>query len=305
MNRFTLHAVSVAGTLIKGIVDQRVDPGIVARAMAADGMADPTYAAIETQDPTISFTTHALKTALDAIGISGLAISATPVILYFQKLGDLGIRADGATHFKLTIARGLLVPRTLQARRGGAPATIEYALTPVWNGTVDPIVAAVSQALAGTPGLDQAYTVGPVRINSASDALDNTQEITVDFGIQVSVGRKDGEVFPRDAAIMSRRPTIRVTSLDAEILSTFGPSGAKQGATDSEVWLQKIDRLGTRVAAATAEHIKIAVDDGIIAPLPVGSAQDGEAEGGVLITPVYDGTAAILAISTAAAITPA
>lgn len=305
MNRFTLYAVSVAGTLIKGITDQRIDPGIVARATAADGLADPTYAHVPVQDPTIAFTTHQLKDVLDACGISGLAISATPVILYLQKLGDLGIRAAGATHLKLTVARGLLVPRTLSARRGGVPATIEYALTPVWNGTVDPIVAAVSQALAGTPGMDQAYTVGPVRINSGSVAIDNTQDITVDFGIQVSVGRKDGEVFARDAAIMSRRPTIRVTSLDAEILSTFGPSGAKQGATDSEVWLQKIDRLGTRVAAATAEHIKFAVDDGMITPLPFGAAQDGEAEGGVLITPVWDGTAAIMAITTAAAITPA
>jgi len=302
MNRFTLYAVDVGGTLITGIVNQRVDPGIVAQALAADGMADPTYAAVQTQDPTVGFTTQALKAAIDACGISGLGISATPLILYLQKLGDLGVRASGASHLKLTIARGLLVPRILQGRRGGAPATIEYALTVLWDGTSDPIVAEADQALAGTPGVDQAYTVGPVRINSASVALDNTQEITVDFGLQVSVGRKDGEVWPRDAAIISRRPTIRVTSLDAEILSTFGPSGAAQSDVDSEIWLQKIDRLGTRVPAATAEHIKIAVDDGLITPLPIGASQDGEAEGGLLITPVFDGAAQILAISTAAAI---
>ena len=89
---------------------------------------------------------------------------------------------------------------------------------------------------------------------------------------------------------------------DALSLNTFGLDGTAQGATDSYVYFKKVAEGGTRVADATAEHIKFNVDEGIITVDSTDADDGGIATSTVRITTTYDGTNAPIVVSTTSAI---
>ena len=84
------------------------------------------------------------------------------------------------------------------------------------------------------------------------------------------------------------------------ILATLGLSGAAQTATNSVVYLRKLDAGGTRVADDGSEHISFAVDDGRVSVTGVTGPHGQTLGADVRISPTYDGVAAIFAIDTTA-----
>ncbi len=267
--------------------------------MASDGAVDPTYVSVMNQAPGVSFTSTAIATILAACGINGAVIDSDVddpgLLCYFQKMSEGGTRAAGSNHILMTINEGLLVPVTINAAQD-SPATIDMAATISYDGTNDPIVIADSQALVGSPAVGELFTVGPVSINGTT--LEGIQSTTINFGIQVIAQGGDGAVWPTYVAIMSRRPSITLRTTDVSSLSTFGLTGAAQGASDSLVYLRKLSEGGTRVADNVAEHISFSIDEGMINVTNANVAQDSPAMADVTITPTYDGSAAILVIST-------
>jgi hypothetical protein len=307
---YTLYAVSLDTATLAGsdvLLDQiqsfGVSTGINRVLQRGDGQVDPTYVAVMSQRPGIQFTTTALATALGAAGISGAEIDADEtypgLVSWFQKMDEGGTRASGSSHLKMTAASGILVPRSIQASQDG-PATANFEAILTYDGSNEPIVIADSQALAGSPAVGELFTVGPASINGS--ALEGVQEITIEPGIQLRVASGDGDVWPTYVAIMSRAPSIRIRTTDATALATFGLDGTEQGATDSVVYFRKMGEGGTRVADGTSEHISVTVDDGMVTVENQDVTQDGVAVADVVLTPTYDGSNAIIAISTAAAI---
>jgi hypothetical protein len=113
----------------------------------------------------------------------------------------------------------------------------------------------------------------------------------------------DGEVWPTEVFIMSRRPSITITSYDVAQINTLGISGLAQSATDSHVYLRKMTENATRTADATAEHIQFSIDDGRAHVTNIGASQDAPHVASITLTPTYDGSNAIFVINTAVAIT--
>ncbi len=301
LNTATLAASPV---LLDQVQNFECSPAIAKTVQASDGAVDPTYVAVMSQSPRITFGSTALATILGSCGISGAVIDADGtypgLVCWFQKMAEGGVRASGSNHLKLTAKEGILVPRSISAGMDG-PATMTLEAVLTYDGTNDPIVIADSQALSGSPAVGELFTVGPVSINGTT--LEGIQSIEIDFGIQVTVQGGDGQVWPTYCAIMSRGPSIRVRTTDVSSLSTFGLTGTAQGATDSVVYLRKVDEGGTRVADGTAQHLSFTVDEGHISVEGANVSQDGAAMADVTITPTYDGTAAIMVISTGTAIT--
>lgn len=305
MDIHTLYAINVTpigetSLLIDQITDYALDPGLQEIVEAADGSVDATYAAVMRQDPKIRATSTALATILGTIGISGYPLNsdgAAAAYCWFQKLQSGGTRAAGASHVKLTVSKGMILPRTLQVSQD-QKATLALEIVPIFDLTNNPIVVTASQALAGSPSVGELFTVGPVMINGTQ--LDGIISTTVDFGIQEIVESADGQVWPTYIAIMSRRPSITITTLDAVSLSTFGLYGAAQGATDSVVYFRKLDQGGTRVADDGSEHISFTVDAGRISVTDLSGSHGQRLGSTVRITPTYDGSNAVMAISTTA-----
>jgi hypothetical protein len=294
-NVFTLCSVNlnrVTDVLLGQMVDQNINLGISRFLEGSDGEVDNRYVSISEQRPMIGFTTTALAVALGVAGISGTPLDVdTPATkgsleAFLQLLVEGGTRAATAT--MLTINEGILIPRTLSASQG-AVARLSLEAHATYDGTNDPIVILAAQTIPTvTPGVAELFTLGPVQLN----------------GVAVNgVVDSDGEVWPRFVAIMRRSPTISFTTPDAGILTTLGITGDAQGATDSVVYFRKIAEGGTRELDATAEHIKISIDDGMVHVEDL-SASHG-ARHGVRCTliPTWDGTAAVMVIDPASAIT--
>ena len=299
-----IDTVGAGDVFIDQITDFNVDTAINEILEGADGMVDPTFVAVQSQSPKVGFTSTKLATALAKCGISGLAISADAdedgAEFWFQKVAEGGTRTSGSNHLKMTMKKGLLVPRSLSAPNDGI-ANLTFEALAVYDLTNDPIVIATSQSLEGTPVVDELFTCGPVEINGV--ALAGIQEITIDFGITELIEGADGQVWPTFVGIMTRRPVITIRTLDVLSLNTFGLSGKAQGATDSKIYLRKIAEGGTRVADATEEHISFAIDEGRIMVNTISGGHDAPQMSEVKITPSYDGSNDIMVINTATAIT--
>lgn len=308
MDIHTLYAVNIATVeavdlFIDQIQDFSIDPAIEPLLIAADGDVDPTFVAVGSQEPSISFTTTALATALGGAGISGLKITSDAdddgAEFWFRKASEGGVRATGANHIKMTVNEGLLIPVSLSASEESA--TLEYRLITSYDSTNDPVVIETSQSIEGTAAVSEVFVNGPVNINGAN--LPGVKEITVDFGIEPFIIRADGDVWPTFVAIKNRRPVITIRCYDVAALNTFGLTGTAQGPTDSEIYLKKVSEGSTRVSDVTEQHIKLSIDDGHIRINSAGGGGDDPQEAEVIIVPTYDGTNAIIAIDTSAAIT--
>lgn len=296
---YTCYAVSVNGTLIDGITGHSLSLGVQKHIGFDDGSPYPRFGAVMSEKPTATFTTRALATALGAVGLTGAAISSN-VVFFFQKTTEGGIRAGATSHFKVTVAAGIVVPVSIRASQDG-PAEMTYQVYGISSdGTTHPFAYADSQSLSGSPDSAEAFTVGPVSINGA---LIQPQSIEVDFGADVRFNSHSGYPYPTRVHIDRIAPSARVVTQDAGDLDTYGPGPVAQGATDSVISFWQLSENGTRVSSASASHVTLTMDDGLV-ECEEGSAQDGgDATFTVMLTPTYDGTTnAVLVISTGAAL---
>lgn len=286
------------------IESSRLDPNITAILLSGTGQVNATFGAVNMCSPVIGMTISDLKTVLDTLGINGVRIAAaatyTSMDVYLLQLDEGGTRKGASSHMKVSVTEGLLVPRTIRATQGGGPATIDADLVCTYDGTNAPVTFLASQTLPATAAADIGFVLGPVSVNGT--ALSGVQSVTVDFGNALIVQGGDGDAYPTFVALLTQRPMISVTTSKASYIATAGIYGVAQTATDSTIYFRKLTAGGTRVADATAEHIKISVDQGRIEPVSTTYGAGAIAQGFNII-PEYDGTAAILAISTASAIT--
>lgn len=295
---YMLASVVTPGGQISQIVDQNIDPGIQEMIESGSGTPDTEFVAIGEAKPMMGFTSTAIAQALGICGLSAYAItSATD--FYLQKIDQGGVRASGNSHIKLTMTKGLLVPRSLDASQGKDPAKISYDLYAIsTDGTTAPIAIAVSQALPTIDPVSQLFTVGPVKINGS--ALAGIQSLKWDLQMKEECIASDGEVYPTFAGITTRQPRCGINGLDLTALNTFGITGL--ALTSFSTYFTKIARNGTRVANGTAEHIKISGVDGMLIPRGAKGSNQKPMEGEWSIVPAYAGSSAIVAISTGSAI---
>jgi len=312
-NAYTLYANNIATTagvdvFIKQVQDFAVDTAIQNALRSADGDVDPTYVTVMNQSPRISFTTTYLATTLavssDAFMTAGLKIDSDGdddgSEFWFRKCTEGGTRETGASHIKLTVNEGLLLPRTITATQG-QPATLALDTIITYDGSNDPIVLATSSSLEGTTGVSELYTLGKVTINGTD--VDGVQSWVWDAGIREMVRGADGDVWPTYACIMDRMPTLTVTTPDVSLINTYGISGTAVSASDVIFYLRHCTEGGTRVADATETHIKFTLDEGIIQTQTINGSHPGELLAQLIITPTYDGSNSIVVVDTTAAIT--
>jgi len=294
-----LYGVVLLGT---DEIDQNaqvtINPGIT-EMLLNDGV-DNNFVAVSQQDARIRVITSAVATALGIAGIGGKKVEPTDeeLVMFLRKVEELGTYVSGSNHVKITGKNGLFYPQTLNA--DNVSGSIAYEFVPFWDGTNAPLIIATGQALSGTPTIDEAFVLGPVKINGTQ--LEGGQSVSIGFGIQPMVTFADGDVWPKFVAIARRQPMIRVRTVDATVLDTFGLSGTAQGETDSEIWLRSAEKDGVRHGDGESEHIKILVDAGMITVNDLAADPNTEYAAEVVIRPTWDGTNDVLAITTGQAI---
>jgi len=257
----TLAGFKTNTTYIHGLQSLTASYGTREVTAGGDGTVYPTFAAIMSQSPRLTWSTVAVKTALDAIGVTGTAITSSATgVFYFRKIdGDTGLPATGSVHRTATLNMGMIVPSRLTMSQGSV-ATISYDVYVAYDGSHNPIIHGTSAALETDVNLSAAFTQGTFDLNGS--ILDGVQSVTIDFGINVQQLSSDGDVWPTKLHVASIAPNVRVQLTDSTAnIATLSALGTGSASTDSVAYLQKLDDNGNRVAAATEEHISFTFED--------------------------------------------
>jgi len=291
MNQYTLSAVKNDATLIKGIQNHSINPGLQQLISSGSGAVDPSFVSSGQIQPELTFDTTAIKTALGNLGgISGEALAN--YTFFFQKMLTDGKRGGALSHIKAVAAAGIIVPTRITAAQGGE-ATIGYRVVPrSADGSAAPLAFTGSQSLIeGQDKVDEVYTMGPVEINGA--ALDGVADWSLDFGINLEIITESGHVYPTFTGIQTRAPSFTIRTFDVEKFQGWGLGGAAQNETDSTVKL--LDQVEGN--ARGTSPITFSIDAGMAHFEPIDGPHGQRLGGSVRITPVYDGVSDILVVS--------
>ena len=300
MNTYSLLGIKVDSTAF-AVRNQNVTSGIQALVQGASGAVDPTFAAIMQADPRIEFEIVDIAAALGVIGISG--DKPTTFLAAFEQNTVGGLRSG--THRTVIPTACLIVPRTLTAVHN-QEATLTYEAF-CYGTTSNPPITVNSSGQTIAQTVSEKFTLGLCGLGNTDF---EAQSLTINFGIDVAVHGNSGYPWPLHVAIRGRRPTIQITTLDVDKLGTVYPGSGALGltVTEGEFILQKIAAGGgTRVAAATLEHILFTVTEAVAHFTTLGGGHGEEPVMGITIEPAYDGSNAIIQVDTTAAmnLTPA
>lgn len=287
---------------LDGVESYNFSPALQEAILAAGGQVDQTYVATMHAGPMLSLTVNDIATALAMIGISGMPISATSTATaaaFFFTQGDFGgTRKTSTNHRKVTFNEGIVVPKSISWSQK-QHATMQLEMYGTYDGTNAPAVYASGVALPHTPSVDELFVGGLVKINGTS--LTGVQSVSIDFGLSVERLSGDGDVYDTFVVISDRKPRISITTKDITALSTYTLTGTPLSGS-TKVFLQKMTEGGDRVSAATATHISFTINSGEIIADPFSGSSRESGGGGITIVPTYDGTNAVLVVSTSTAI---
>ena len=295
MNLFSLHMVQVdPATAANAVdIDQIESIGYEAgtQRLIRAATVDTKFAAILAQAHRFSIVNSALATLLaEASGkylTNALPIDSggeTPgAVMWYKKRADLGTFASGAAHIKCTVASGMILPRGLNVAVNSL-ATMSQDLVAIYDGTNEPVVTATGQAIAGTPGADEYFTLGPVYIDTTE--VEDAQGFAITAGLaeRLRFGSKY-PTWPTYLGIAARQPSVTVNLLDVTWLNTLGLAGSGHEIT---LFLRKLENKAKTYADNTANHIKLVINEAHVSVDTISAQFSGEAEPGLVITPVQD-----------------
>lgn len=303
-NIHTLYAVDVhsdgdSQAVLGGISAANIRQETEIRGGVTDGSPYEKFQAIISEQPGGEWTTRAIASWLDTVGVGGKAITSSVnpgVNLYAQKVTDGGTRATGSNHLKYTIGKGLLIPRQLSVEHRG-DASLTLAMMAVSDGTNAPVVVAGSAAVPSiTAGAAEAFSIGPVSVGGVT--ISQITSVTIDFGINAETVGGDSEVWDTLSWIGTLVPeiTIRTNDLTAIAAASIPLSGGK-AATHANTSISLRGRKHASIfhADGDAEHITFTLDGLAYAEAPkeVGGAT-GMGEATIRLRGRYDGTNAPL-----------
>lgn len=300
----TIYAVSLDGTIIGCISRQSLLLGPDVRGEGTSGGLYADRVDLFAQQPRATFASYGLKTALDAIGVSGAAIGGAGFIMYGQKYADGGGREGAGNHRSYTMADGIIVPRRLTCDHGAA-AVIEYEALATWDGSNEPVVPASSQNLPADATSELRWSLGDLKIGNVT--LSYVQSLEIDFGIDARVEGGDGDIWPTHVSIVNIMPTITIRGIDPDWFNDSGAidlDGLACTHANTILYLRKRSTDGNGyVANVTAEHIKITAAGLAVIGTAIEGASADRARTDLMVRCKYDGTNTPVLINTASAIT--
>jgi len=288
----TLYQVIVGADVYDQITTSTLNHNFEEILLSGDGAVDPTFVAVMAQKPVLSFSTTAVKTALGYSALSGDSWTAGGASFYFRKVTEGGTRPlySAVEHISIVPDEGMIIPRRISASQGQV-ASIDYDVVIASTDGLIPLAVTASQTVPVDTAVGEAYTVGAIAINGT--AIKGVQSVTIDFGITELVQAGDGATWPTFVAIMERKPFITFTTPDLDLYPTWTAAGAAQTDTDSTVTLTAL----TEGAATRGTPITFTIDESIIRYDTIGGGHGEPQMATCRISPTFDGTAAIIAIT--------
>jgi len=298
--------VQFNATMLGGITALNIDPGIQVRNDATGGEVFSQFQSINAIQPVATFTSKAIKAALDLSGLLGLDISTlgAGLNMFAYKHASAGTRAGETSHRKYNVVEGLVFPRRLVAAgRGDADLNYEARITQDGSAN-DPIIVTKDVTLPQAESDDQRFALGPVTIESV--LLTHLRSFELAFGLTVETEGDGSSIYDTFASIATIQPVITLRGIDLEWLDSANIPwlGKVATHTNTAIYLRRRASGGSFVADEQEQHIKItAAGLATIGPCfdAAGATMGGEVS---LTMPCkYDGTNNPVIINTASTIT--
>ncbi len=288
MNNYIIDAFKLAAVVINGIVQSRFSTQLERLILHGGSQIDPGFVGVPRSAPQLEFDTTQVKTALAGLGgIDGIVIAANSYF-WWAKTASGGLRAGAGANGKGAIAVGYVFPMRIKATLTSCTITYRVVMLSA-NGTTAPVAFTYSQDLdAGSAAAAEAYVLGAVSINGST--VDGATDVEIDFGYDPKV--VGGLQYATACQAAKRNPKITIRSTDLSLFESVGIAGVVQGGTNSVINLD--DMTAGSIRGSTP--ITVSVDEGHIGVDSV-EGPDGELLGEeIVITPTWDGTAAIMAL---------
>lgn len=296
---YSVYAIDIDGTTIEGIKDNTASQGINTLSLATDGRPAPAHSSVMGQQASVNLTSNDIKAVIDAIGLYGkLFASSDSASFWLQQRQNGGARSAGATHKRATMNQGVAVITSIQASQG-QDATISVTIYVDSDGTNAPYVITENISLSALTGGDVAWTVGKIVVNGIT--INGIQNVTINTGVQPMRLMGDGDVQNTFTSI-DIAPTVQANTNDMDSLTDFDPTG-EAIASSTVIYLRKKAKGGANVADATAEHISITINDGMVYGGDFGASSGQAASNNLNIIATDDDVNDPLVFNTATAIT--
>lgn len=225
------------------------------------GAVDVACTHMSNADPMVEIGTRDCLTFLTACSPSAI-LPFTAGVGRAQKRDENGTFLTSTNHETYNIAKGVLVPGSISASQDDQEgAMLSLAAHILYDGTNLPVTRStgVDFSSAPAPACISRYFLGPIYIDATQIA--NIERASIDFGVNYAAKGFNGSPYPTEGAIITRTPTISLTSsalaIDAAV-SMF----LRAMSGDVRVFFQKGVHGSDRVAAASSAHLKISATGG-------------------------------------------
>ena len=266
---YTVHTALIKGVTIEGINQSSASPGFNVLRVQTDGRVNPAASTVMGQQASMSLTSIDLKAAIDGLGLTGLSFaSSDTATFYMQQRADGGGISAGSTHRKALMNKGLAVINSIQASQG-QEATVNIMVYVDGDGTNEPFVLSDSVAVPAYAAGREVWTLGPVELNGT--LVEGIQSVNVDFGNVPMRITSDGQVI-NDFTSLDQAPVVNIETNDLASFDAFTQAGEAIAST-VEIWFRKKAIGGGNVADATATHIKLTINAGMITPADFSGSQ--------------------------------
>jgi|GEM_PF-2250387 len=278
-SRYSIFAGRFGDLLVRNLSEQRIQSGSNKTEIIPGGLLDRTSVVNAFSDPMISCSTIDLDglfagtpavslTAGYAVNINAGSPTAATLIQMQKRADGAAFQASGsAVHFAAQNNKGFLHVAEINAAQDsieGVVAQLEYYALST-DGQLPAITGVTTSALTSTPieggGI---WYLGPVYVGPVGGTqfqIRGVQSVRIKPGIQYAHKRGDGNIYPIVGSIISRKPEIKITMLDASdwygVLSAplfAGDYGA--GTVGVNCYMQKGVHGGSRYGKGTNNHYR-------------------------------------------------
>ncbi len=243
-------------------------PGLEVTPGRNSGAIDPFAHFITSGMPKFTGTTMAIGTLMGSGGVlpaAGLYIASGNIDMPLSRRAIGSTREGSSSHTRMRGSKGMAIPTRISASQGSPFATADFEVNLLSSdGLTIPVAITNDQTLSSqTPATH--YRLGPVYITKdggSSVLLLGVVGFTVNPGIVLELEKFDGAIYPINAYIKQRDPSIDVQFIDEEHMDTF--IDLFNGIDACTAYLRKMVEGSTVVSAATAEHIGFTFAEGIV-----------------------------------------
>lgn len=270
----------LGGLTLRQVRRSGVSPGIQLIAARASGAVAPSAFYVDQADARATFESMDVAGVIGGLSMqTGLFVSGGTLVIPWNRRANGGTFAGTLSHFTVSAATGLVIPKQFSAQQngGGAVASLEVAFLSS-DGLTSPIASNVNQTLAAQ-AYNVLYDLGPLSVNSVQ--VPRITGVTVNPGLTVAVRRYDGAVWPTEIHIERQDPTIDITFEDFDTLNSYLNGAA---ITAVAAYFRKRAPGSTYVAAGTAQHVKFSFTAGMVTAEDVSAEQQNAGQATLRLT---------------------